>query len=138
MSFPTISAAHQLARELAHRFDADRQGGEISGLRGAHLGNSALPVREFLPARIDPGGDPGRSTAATRVLEHPLGETPVHAQRRIAQPGARHRLPRALDGELLDARLQPVAADARPDLDVHARSLDDADAVPRGDLDDVE
>ena len=91
-----------------------------------------------LPAALDPGGDARLGAAAVLAREHPLGEAPVHAQRRIAQPGARDRLPRTLDGELLDARAQPVEADARADLEIHARGLGDADAVAGGDLHDVE
>src|SRR6516225_3734799 len=97
-----------------------------------------MPVREILSSGLDPGGDAGRSAAAILALEYPLGEAPVHPQGRIAQPGACDRLPWALDGQPLDARLEPVAADARAHLEIHARGLGDADLVAGGDFDDVE
>src|SRR2546429_8853041 len=133
MSFPGISAG-----QLAHRPPADRQRGEVARARRAHVGERALPVRQVLAGRFHPGADARLGAAAALACQHPLGEAALHPQRRIAQPGAGDRLPRALDGELLDARAQPVKADACADFEVHASGLGDSDALRSRDFHDVE
>src|SRR5579862_5840506 len=140
MSFPTAMAlsAPRLVRQFSQRFEAHGERGEIAGIRGAHVRNRAVRVRQLLSAGLDPGGDTGRSGATVLARQHPLGEAAVHSQRRIAQPAARDRLPLALDRESLDAGLKPVAADARTDLEIHARGLRDADLVAGCNLDDIE
>src|SRR5215469_12360834 len=131
---PSAAAAASSVGELAYGLDPNRQCGEVVRFRGAHLPDHALPVSELLAGGLDPGGDAGRGAAAPFVGEHALGEAPVHAQCRIAQPGARDRLPWTLDGELLDARAQPIAAGAHAHLEIHPRRLGDAYLVSAGDL----
>src|ERR1700736_4497571 len=133
-----ISLPGTSVRQLAHGLDAHGEGREVAGARGAHVRERALPMRETLAGGLDPGGPPGLGAAAVLARQHPLGETALHAQRRIPQTGSRDGLPRTLDLELFDARPQPVEADARADLEVHARSLGDAHVMAVGDLHDVQ
>src|SRR3984893_10450116 len=118
MSFPGT-----LVRELARRLHADRQRGEVARACGAHVRERTLPVRQVLAGRLHPGGDAYFRAAAILARQHSLGESPVDPQRRIAQRGAGDRLPRALHCQLLDARAQPVKADAFADFEIHARGL---------------
>src|SRR5882762_2063983 len=118
-----MSLPGTLVRELAHRLHADRQRGEVARARGAHVGERTLPERQVLAGRFHPGGDARLGGAALLARQHPLGESPVDPQRRIAQRGAGDRLPRALDRQLLDARAQPVKADAFADFEIHPRGL---------------
>ncbi len=62
----------------------------------------------------------------------------MDAQRAVAQAGAGHRLPRTLDGELLDLLAHPVEAGACADFEIHARGFHHASGVRVRELDDVE
>src|SRR5580704_797041 len=115
--------------QLAHRLDPDGERCEVAGTGGAHVRQRALPVRQILAGRLHPGRHARLGAATLLARQYALGEPAVHAQRRIAQPSARDRLPGPLDRELLDAGPQPVEADARADLEIHAGGIDHAEVM---------
>src|SRR5205814_2269966 len=134
----SVFRALELPREPAHRLDADRERGEVTGARGTHVRERTLPERQVLAGRLRPGADARLGAAAPGAGQHALAQAPLDAQRRIAQPGAGDRLPRTVHRELLDPCAQPVEADAGTDLEVDAGGLGDAHAVRGRDLDDIE
>ena len=78
-----------------------------------------------------PSGDTRLRSTPILTGQDTLGHSAMNAHRALAQAGAGNRLPRTIDGKLLDFIAQPVQPDARADLEIDSGGFDHTYAVNR-------